>query len=285
MSDSSVAQDRQALEDLGVTQVVNTASSTIPVPFAKVRARGCRVRARLADRLPVLGLQDGINYLACNLEDRSPEQIGHWFLKAFQVIDAAKAGAGRALLHHEDSLNVPGAIAVAYIMFHDNQEMHAAIGRVKKLRDDVSINPGFLCQLIEHGKRMHEVCGPRPHPLTEPSRAHPPPLPQPPPPPRMYLVGPHSERDPQLVCRLCLKPPHRAAMLPSLDTLDARGCFLVHLESCLIIWVGKECSGACGPLWRGRGTAAPNCPPPSLRRRRGAQSGGGQGRGGAPPAV
>lgn len=67
-----------------------------------------------------------------------------------------------------------------------------------------------------------------------------------PPPPRMYLVGPHSERDPQLVCRLCLAPPHRSAMHPSLDTLDARGCFLIHLETCLVIWVGKECRG----MWR-----------------------------------
>lgn len=38
MSDSTVAQDRQALEDLGVTHVVNLAAASIPLPFAKVCA-------------------------------------------------------------------------------------------------------------------------------------------------------------------------------------------------------------------------------------------------------
>ena len=75
---------------------------------------------------------------------------------------------------------------------------------------------GFACQLLQCQKRVHAS------PLSPKSVL------------RLYRMVPHSPYDP-----LHLVP--NILSNPSLDALDSKGAFIVHVPSAIYVWIGRSC--------------------------------------------
>ena len=126
-----VAEDWSQLESLGITHVINTASSISKCPFAAV-----------------------ISYLPLAIEDSKNEDIEAYFYPCIDFIEEAVRNGGRVLVHCMEGVSRSCSIAIAYIMWKHGIGYQEAQAFVQSRRPICQPNAGFICQLLAFQTRQ-----------------------------------------------------------------------------------------------------------------------------------
>lgn len=127
------ASNLKLLESLGITHVINCASSYIQTS------------------------QDfygpAIKYVEYDAEDDEDYQIMQHFDDAYGVIEEARKCGGKAFIHCIMGVNRSGALATAYCMVHKNMGPVSAARFVLKSRPMLLSNEGFQRQLVTFSRQ------------------------------------------------------------------------------------------------------------------------------------
>ncbi|KIJ31817.1 hypothetical protein M422DRAFT_234445 [Sphaerobolus stellatus SS14] len=101
---------------------------------------------------------DGITYHRLSLTDSPSSSIAKVSDEACRIIDSKKIGKakeGKILVHCSAGISRSPTLVVAYLMKAHNMSLKAALGRVVRVRPQVSPNAGFLGQLKELEEEIH----------------------------------------------------------------------------------------------------------------------------------
>ncbi|KAK7394247.1 hypothetical protein VNO78_14769 [Psophocarpus tetragonolobus] len=150
------------------------------------------------------------------LQDSPSEDITSILYDVFDYFEDVREQGGRVFVHCCQGVSRSTSLVIAYLMWREGQSFDDAFQFVKAARGIADPNMGFACQLLQCQKRVHAV------PLSPSSLL------------RMYRIAPHSPYDP-----LHLVP--KMLTDPSLDAMDSRGAFIVHIPSAIYVWIGKSC--------------------------------------------
>ncbi|XP_051148618.1 protein-tyrosine-phosphatase MKP1-like [Andrographis paniculata] len=151
------------------------------------------------------------------LQDCPSEDITSILYDVFDYFEDVQEQGGRLLVHCCQGVSRSTSLVIAYLMWKEGQSFDDAFQHVKEARGIINPNVGFACQLLQCQKRVHAL------PASPTSVL------------RVYRMAPHSPYDPlHLVPKLLRQP--------SMDRLDCRGAFIVHVPSAIYVWIGKYCS-------------------------------------------
>ncbi len=92
---------------------------------------------------------DEFTYLILEAEDTCEENISRYFQSSFDFIRDALNNSGKVLIHCQMGLSRSPTILIAYLMSSMNISFAIAHSLVKRARGFISINEGFLKQLVE----------------------------------------------------------------------------------------------------------------------------------------
>jgi len=142
LSSKTEAGDREMLQALGITHLLNAAGK--------------------AGRTPVDLAGAGISYLELNGEDEEGyPMLAKHFEAASAFIRAAAAAGGRCLVHCVAGINRSGLLAVAELMMSERLEVLEALARAKRVRGLILWNESFQLQLVSLAEE-HGLLGPMP---------------------------------------------------------------------------------------------------------------------------
>jgi atypical dual specificity phosphatase len=99
---------------------------------------------------------EGITYHRLSLTDEEDSQIAETVQKACDIIDAAEAARGRALVHCSAAISRSPAIVTGYLMKRRGITLRDSLAMVVNARAVVSPNLGFLRQLSEMEKDIFQ---------------------------------------------------------------------------------------------------------------------------------
>lgn len=120
----AVAQDKECLEKLGITHVVN------------MNANVTQSKA-----------SDGYMYFGVKMNDSVFEDLNEDFWNAVDFVKKAVASGGIVLVHCRRGISRSAALTVAFLMQTRGISFDAAFAILKKQRPAVNINQGFVEQL------------------------------------------------------------------------------------------------------------------------------------------
>ncbi|XP_019708479.2 protein-tyrosine-phosphatase MKP1 isoform X1 [Elaeis guineensis] len=152
------------------------------------------------------------------LHDSPAEDITSVLYDAFDYLEDVRLHCpdGRVLVHCRRGASRSAALVIAYLMWRHAISFDDALRRVRAARAVTDPNLGFAAQLLQCQSRVHAL-------PPSPGSAL-----------RAYRMAPHSPYDP-----LHLVPKAVADPLPRF--LDSRGAFLVHVQTAIYVWVGRDC--------------------------------------------
>ena len=91
-------------------------------------------------------------YLTVKLLDSETENIKKYFDQTGKFIDDAFKEKGKVLVHCHAGISRSSTICLAYIIKYKKMSFDKALELVKKKRDKINPNPGFIIQLREYQK-------------------------------------------------------------------------------------------------------------------------------------
>ena len=101
----------------------------------------------------------GVNYLNIRLWDRSESNLGEHFPAVFAFIENARRAAGaRVLVHCNHGISRSATCAVYYVMRRNACALPDALRAVKRAREIIHPNQGFLRQLEDAEDRPWRPC-------------------------------------------------------------------------------------------------------------------------------
>ncbi|KGN51741.1 protein-tyrosine-phosphatase MKP1 [Cucumis sativus] len=150
------------------------------------------------------------------LQDSPSEDITSILYNVFDYFEDVREQGGRVFVHCCQGVSRSTSLVIAYLMWKEGRSFHDAFQYVKAARGVANPNLGFACQLLQCQKRVHAV------PASPNSIS------------RMYRMAPHSSYDP-----LHLVP--KLLNTPTVQGLDSRGAFVVHVPSAIYVWKGEKC--------------------------------------------
>jgi len=98
----------------------------------------------------------GITYLDLPLDDASNINISIFFPLTKQFIDTAISSNNNVLVHCQMGISRSSTIVIAYLI-SNGMLLKNAFDYVKKRREIISPNSGFLRQLIDYEKKIHKL--------------------------------------------------------------------------------------------------------------------------------
>ena len=98
---------------------------------------------------------DKFTYLQFNLLDTALQNIKQYFDKANEFINNAINNNGKVLVHCHAGVSRSGAICIAYIMKYKKMKFIDALLFVRKKRQKINPNEGFIQQLREYEKELN----------------------------------------------------------------------------------------------------------------------------------
>lgn len=150
------------------------------------------------------------------LQDSPSEDITSILYNVFDYFEDVREQGGRVFVHCCQGVSRSTSLVIAYLMWKEGRSFHDAFQYVKAARGVANPNLGFACQLLQCQKRVHAM------PASPNSIS------------RMYRMAPHSSYDP-----LHLVP--KLLNTPTVQGLDSRGAFVVHVPSAIYVWKGEKC--------------------------------------------
>ncbi|XP_022956913.1 protein-tyrosine-phosphatase MKP1-like [Cucurbita moschata] len=150
------------------------------------------------------------------LQDNPSEDITSILYNVFDYFEDVREQGGRVFVHCCQGISRSTSLVIAYLMWKEGWSFQDAFQYVKAARGVANPNLGFAIQLLQCQKRVHAV------PASPNSIL------------RMYRMAPHSSYDP-----LHLVP--KMLNTPSVQGLDSRGAFVVHIPSAIYVWKGEKC--------------------------------------------
>uniref|UniRef100_A0A8D0H913 Dual specificity protein phosphatase n=1 Tax=Sphenodon punctatus TaxID=8508 RepID=A0A8D0H913_SPHPU len=119
------SSNREVLESLGITAVLNV-SSSCPNHF-----------------------EGHFRYKSIPVEDNHMAEISVWFQEAIDFIDSVKNSNGRVLVHCQAGISRSATICLAYLIQSRRVRLEEAFDFVKQRRGVISPNFGFMGQLLQ----------------------------------------------------------------------------------------------------------------------------------------
>ncbi|XP_053124952.1 dual specificity protein phosphatase 2 [Hemicordylus capensis] len=119
------SSNREVLESLGITAVLNV-SSSCPNHF-----------------------EGQFLYKSIPVEDNHMAEISVWFQEAINFIDSVKSSGGRVLVHCQAGISRSATICLAYLIQSRRVRLEEAFDFVKQRRGVISPNFGFMGQLLQ----------------------------------------------------------------------------------------------------------------------------------------
>ena len=131
LGDQRLAESKEVIHNLGITHIIN-ATKRVPNKFEK----------------------DGVKYLRVYVEDDAEVKIKFHFSRAFQFIDDAlfensQAARNKVLVHCAQGVSRSATIVIMYLMKHFDWSYDLAFAFVKRHREIIDPNGGFMNQLQE----------------------------------------------------------------------------------------------------------------------------------------
>ncbi|KAG6573695.1 Protein-tyrosine-phosphatase MKP1, partial [Cucurbita argyrosperma subsp. sororia] len=151
------------------------------------------------------------------LQDTPSEDITSILYDVFDYFEDVCELGGRVFVHCFQGVSRSTSLVIAYLMWKEGQSFQDAFQSVKAARGVANPNLGFACQLLQCQKRVHAL------PASPDSTL------------RMYRMAPHSSYDP-----LHLVP--KMLNTPTVQGLDSRGAFVMHVPSAIYVWEGEKCN-------------------------------------------
>jgi len=162
------------------------------------------------------------SYLALDVIDSANEPIICFLLEAIDYIELSRKKKGVCFVHCHMGVSRSCTVVIAYLMWKEGMRFQKAFDKVKELRPTCNPNAGFVGQLMEFDRQLHEM----------PKR------------PELYRVARHSKSDSMLILKLCydLKDETKPATARPTE-LDGRGLFVLHDYENRVCWqwVGPRC--------------------------------------------
>uniref|UniRef100_A0A8C8S9F2 Dual specificity protein phosphatase n=2 Tax=Pelusios castaneus TaxID=367368 RepID=A0A8C8S9F2_9SAUR len=119
------SSNKQVLESLGITAVLNV-SSSCPNHF-----------------------EGQFRYKSIPVEDNHMAEISVWFQEAIGFIDSVKSSGGRVLVHCQAGISRSATICLAYLIQSQRVRLEEAFDFVKQRRGVISPNFSFMGQLLQ----------------------------------------------------------------------------------------------------------------------------------------
>jgi predicted protein tyrosine phosphatase len=123
---AAAAKNKEALDQNGITHIVNCAANVTP------------------DYFP-----NDFLYYNVRLRDHSSQDIVHHFYSIFDFIEDARQNSGKIFVHCVKGISRSPTMAIAYLMWLKQIGMHKALEFVRQARPIVDPNAGFIFQLTE----------------------------------------------------------------------------------------------------------------------------------------
>ncbi|KRW99600.1 hypothetical protein PPERSA_01209 [Pseudocohnilembus persalinus] len=131
LSGQNVAFNKQLLQEVGITHIINCAGNVCPSKFT-----------------------EEIQYKTYFLKDAKEENIESIFYETNFFMEEAFQNGGKVLVHCHKGVSRSVTLCMAYIIWKNKLTFDQAFQQVKNSRDIASPNPGFLVQLINYDKRI-----------------------------------------------------------------------------------------------------------------------------------
>jgi hypothetical protein len=179
------------------------------------------------------------NYKTLYLGDGHTEDINCMFYDVIEFIEDAHKRQGKVFVHCQQGVSRSSAMLICYLMWKTGQDYNATHEAVKRIRGVSNPNTGFMCQLVAWWGRLTGKTS-NPHW------------------PRLYRIVPHCRQTPDFIV-MKLVPAFQTVA----ESLDTRGCFLLHTPDSLWVWIGSECPAMLverGDIWAGRLVRYENAP-------------------------
>eukprot|EP00668_Euglena_longa_P043523 GGOE01057944.1.p2 GENE.GGOE01057944.1~~GGOE01057944.1.p2 ORF type:complete len:149 (-),score=25.88 GGOE01057944.1:524-970(-) len=91
--------------------------------------------------------EKGFHYLKLDLEDNADTPIGEYFQQTYMFIEEARAQSHKVLVHCRRGISRSATIVIAYVMRHNQKTFDEAFDYVKRKRDIINPNLGFVLAL------------------------------------------------------------------------------------------------------------------------------------------
>merc|ERR1711998_576317 len=122
----TVAEDKQLLQQSGITHIVNCAGSVLENFHPK-----------------------DFKYLKLHLYDAKNEDLGCLFYEVISFIDAAKQSGGKCFVHCHQGVSRSCTCVIAYLMARTQLSYEQAFAKTQQARPICNPNTGFICQLLD----------------------------------------------------------------------------------------------------------------------------------------
>jgi protein-tyrosine phosphatase len=187
------AMNKMVLEENGITHILNAAGTVVPDCFP-----------------------DDFEYTTLALADGQKEDISCLFYPIMERIEKVRREGKRMYVHCHAGVSRSSSFCIIYIMWANNWAFYKCHESVKRIRQTVNPNPGFMAQILKWWKHANE------EELTTSI---------------LYRLVVHSN-DTSLVC------PRRVTESLSAAALDPRGVFVLHdgPNDVLSVWYGNTSS-------------------------------------------
>jgi len=125
--------NQETIQRLDIRVIINCAGEVVPNAFESGFNQGER----------------HVSYLTLCLRDGPFEDVFSLFYRVIQAIEAARRNGGAALIHCHQGVSRSATFAIAYLMWAGGLSFACAYNYTRTIREVVSPNAGFLCQLVE----------------------------------------------------------------------------------------------------------------------------------------
>eukprot|EP00511_Aplanochytrium_stocchinoi_P001501 CAMPEP_0204842758 /NCGR_PEP_ID=MMETSP1346-20131115/47572_1 /ASSEMBLY_ACC=CAM_ASM_000771 /TAXON_ID=215587 /ORGANISM="Aplanochytrium stocchinoi, Strain GSBS06" /LENGTH=647 /DNA_ID=CAMNT_0051981781 /DNA_START=88 /DNA_END=2031 /DNA_ORIENTATION=+ len=210
VSGDLVARNKDMLLENGITHILN---------LAKTVCKNYHEGEIGVNGKPLFAYRD------FNLIDSTKEGgIYPFILESIKFIEESRKKNGACFVHCHQGVSRSCTMTIAYAMWYEKMKFKDAFNMVKSKHSVCGPNSGFICQLMEWEKRLG---------LGKARRTD----------AEFYRIAPHSSRDRSLVIKHCINPEERKPVEATVEVLDPRGAFLLHIptENRMFIWQGPKC--------------------------------------------
>lgn len=132
LGSDTVAKDREALRQNGITHVLNCVGFLCPEYF-----------------------KNDLVYKTLWLQDSPSEDITSILYDVFDYFEDVRELGGRVFVHCCQGVSRSTSLVIAYLMWKEGQSFEDAFQHVKAARGVTNPNMGFACQLLQCQKRVH----------------------------------------------------------------------------------------------------------------------------------
>jgi hypothetical protein len=125
--------NEEIIQRLDIRVIINCAGEVVPNAFENNLNQGGRQ----------------VSYLTLCLRDGPFEDVFSLFYRVIRAIESARRDGGAALIHCHQGVSRSATFAIAYLMWAGGLSFSSAYNYTRSVREVVSPNAGFLCQLVE----------------------------------------------------------------------------------------------------------------------------------------